>query len=104
MTTDSAGFNQYFVYDKVGRLVGEISHRGSLIEYRYDANDRLLSTVRYVNAISGANLATLANPDSTIEMSTSPGLERLGRAEVDDLRQGGPGHLDDGRHGPDLRI
>ena len=70
MTTDSAGFNQYFVYDKVGRLVGEISHRGSLIEYRYDANDRLVATTSYMNVVTGANLATLANPDSTIEMST----------------------------------
>jgi YD repeat-containing protein len=41
MTTDAAGFNKYFVYDKVGRLVGEVNHRGDLTEYRYDANDRL---------------------------------------------------------------
>jgi YD repeat-containing protein len=70
MTTDAAGFKKYFVYDKVGRLVAEVNHRGDLVEYRYDANDRLIATARYINAITTANLTTLDNPDSTIEMST----------------------------------
>ncbi len=69
VTTDATGFDKYFVYDKVGRLVGEVNDRGDLTEYRYDANDRLVATARYANPISAANLAILADPNSTIEMS-----------------------------------
>ncbi len=70
MTTDATGFDTYFVYDKVGRLVAEVNDRGDLIEHKYDANGRKVATARYINAVTAANLATLANPDSTIEMST----------------------------------
>jgi YD repeat-containing protein len=69
MTTDAAGFNKYFVYDKVGRLVAEVLHNGFITEYRYDANNRGVATLRYFNAVSSANLATLADPNSTIEMA-----------------------------------
>jgi YD repeat-containing protein len=69
MTTDAAGFNKYYVYDKVGRLVAEVLHNGSLTEYRYDANNRVVATLRYINMVSAANLATLADPNSAIEMA-----------------------------------
>jgi YD repeat-containing protein len=69
MTTDAAGFNKYFVYDKAGRMVAEINHRGDMVEYRYDSNDRLIVTRRYTAGVSAANLAALANPDSTLEVA-----------------------------------
>jgi len=70
MVTDATGFNTYFVYDKVGRLVAEVDHRGGLTEYRYDAGNRRVATTRYIHAVASANLTLLANPDSTVEMSS----------------------------------
>ncbi len=69
MTTDASGFNKYFVYDKLGRLVADVLHTGSLTEYRYDANNRVIATLHYMNLVSAANLAILADPNSTIEMA-----------------------------------
>ncbi len=69
MTTDATGFNRYFVYDRASRLVAEINHRGDMIEYRYDSNDRLVATARYTHGVTGANLAALADPNSTLEIS-----------------------------------
>ncbi|HYD39126.1 MAG TPA: LysM peptidoglycan-binding domain-containing protein [Allosphingosinicella sp.] len=69
MSTDAAGFNKYFVYDKVGRLVAEVLHNGSLTEYRYDSGNRIVATLSYMNMAGAANLATLADPNSTIEMA-----------------------------------
>ena len=69
MSTDAAGYNKYFVYDKVGRLVAEVLNNGFITEYRYDANNRVVASLRYLYSVSAANLATLSDPDSTIEMA-----------------------------------
>ncbi|HEX8222848.1 MAG TPA: LysM peptidoglycan-binding domain-containing protein [Allosphingosinicella sp.] len=70
MTTDATGFNTYHLYDKVGRRVADINHKGDLTEYRYDANNRPIATIRYANAVSSGYFASLADPNSTIELAT----------------------------------
>ena len=57
------GTKTYSIYDNAGRLTGEADNAGYLTEYRYDADNRLVGSIRYQNAISAANLASLANPD-----------------------------------------
>lgn len=69
ITTDATNHNSYFVYDKTGRKVADVDHYGNLIEYRYDANDRLVATIRYATAITADQLTTLQDPLSNIEMS-----------------------------------
>ena len=70
MTTDATGFKTYHLYDKRGRRVADINHQGHLTEYRYDANNREIATIRYANAVSSGYFASLADPDSTIELAT----------------------------------
>lgn len=62
--------DSYVVYDKVGRKVADIDHYGSLTEYRYDANDRIVASVRYTTRITAAQLTTLQNPASNVEMAS----------------------------------
>jgi YD repeat-containing protein len=70
ITTDATNHNSYVVYDKTGRKVADVDHYGNLIEYRYDANDLLVTTIRYATAITSTQLTTLQNPLSNVEMST----------------------------------
>ncbi|HEX8225714.1 MAG TPA: polymorphic toxin-type HINT domain-containing protein [Allosphingosinicella sp.] len=68
--TDATGFSNYYIYDKAGRKVADANHYGDLVEYRYDSSDRLVTIARFTNRLTAAQLATLANPDAVVEMST----------------------------------
>src|SRR5258705_2268467 len=57
---DATGRKTYHLYDNVGRKVADISSAGEVAEYKYDADNRLIATVRYANINSG----TLANLDT----------------------------------------
>ena len=59
----------YHVYDAVGRTVADVDAGGAMTEYRYDANDRLVATVRYATLLSAAQLALAANPNASPEIS-----------------------------------
>jgi YD repeat-containing protein len=67
--TDANGIASYVLYDKAGRKVADVDQSGAVTEYRYDANDRLVATTRYTSPTDPANLITLADPNSTVEMS-----------------------------------
>ncbi|WP_432200672.1 putative toxin [Erythrobacter sp. W53] len=59
----------YFVYDKAGRMVGEVAPGGWLTEYFYDSQSRIISTINYTNAVGSVMLSQLDNPDNSLEMS-----------------------------------
>ena len=69
VVTDANGIKNYVLYDKVGRKVADIGQSGEITEYRYDADNRLVATVRYATTISATALTAAANPSSTIEMA-----------------------------------
>lgn len=69
IATDASGRTSYAVYDKLGRKVADVNHLGEMVAYRYDLADRLVATTRYATPLSAAQLALLANPNSTAELS-----------------------------------
>ncbi len=51
---DATGKKSYFLYDQVGRKVADISSMGDVVEYRYDANNRLIATLVHGARYSGS--------------------------------------------------
>ncbi|MBN8811110.1 MULTISPECIES: GH-E family nuclease [unclassified Sphingomonas] len=68
IATDAAGLSRYSAYDKAGRLIADVNHYGDMTEYRYDANDRIVSTTRYATRLTAGQLAILQNPDSVFDV------------------------------------
>jgi YD repeat-containing protein len=58
-TVDPTGISIHILYDEAGRKIAEIDGTGSLTEYRYNADNQLTRTIRYANAVTAANLASL---------------------------------------------
>ncbi len=59
-TEDPTGVKGWVFYDEAGRKVGEVDGAGSLIEYRYDANNNVTRTIRYANPVT----ATITDPST----------------------------------------
>ena len=85
MTTDLAGVRQYVLYDEAGRKVADIDDMGALTQYVYDAASEVIKTIRYADALSSAQLASLldsqgnpANVSLATLLSNLPTI--LGRA------------------------
>lgn len=55
------GIKSYMLYDRVGRKVADIGELGETTEYRYDAADRLIATIRYATKLSANALGTVAD-------------------------------------------
>lgn len=73
VATDATGVSTYSLYDYVGRKVAEIDADGSLAEFKYNANDQLIATVRYKNTLTSAQMTSLAaNPATTLLSSVRP--------------------------------
>ena len=68
--TEATGGNSYYLYDKAGRRTAEINHYGWIVEFQYDANNRVIGEGRYVNGVSAAHLATLADPNNSLDIAT----------------------------------
>jgi|GEM_PF-475336 YD repeat-containing protein len=65
MTTGPTGQRSYVLYDEAGRKAADITAGGTLTQYLYDVNHRLIRTLRYAQAVSGANLARLVASDGS---------------------------------------
>ncbi len=61
MVTDPLGNKTYFLYDNVGRKVADIAADGQITEYKYDAGNRLVATIRYATLLTSTQLATLVD-------------------------------------------
>ncbi|MEQ1810433.1 MAG: hypothetical protein ABL889_10930 [Terricaulis sp.] len=60
----------YFLYDKAGRKIADISHDGQVIEYKYDALNRIAATARYNTLLTAPQLTTLGDPNSEVEIAS----------------------------------
>ncbi|WP_375397984.1 hypothetical protein, partial [uncultured Sphingomonas sp.] len=67
--TDGNGIDSYVVYDRLSRKVADITQDGAVTEYRYDADDRLVATVRYANRLDAAQRALAADTGVSPDMS-----------------------------------
>ncbi|WP_086139183.1 MULTISPECIES: LysM peptidoglycan-binding domain-containing protein [unclassified Janthinobacterium] len=65
MTTGPTGQRSYVLYDEAGRKAADITAGGTLTQYQYDANNQLIRTLRYAQAVSSANLARLVAADGS---------------------------------------
>ena len=76
--TDARDDKTYYIYDAVGRKVGEVRedgteggpNTGSLVEYRYDLANRLVATYRYSVSVTADHVTQLANPGNTLTIGT----------------------------------
>jgi YD repeat-containing protein len=59
--TQPTGEKTYYLYDEMGRKVGEIDGEGALTEYTYNANDQLVRTYGYTNKVSPSMLIAVEN-------------------------------------------
>lgn len=69
IVADATGRESYIVYDQAGRKVADVNHLREIVAYRYDQADRLVATIRYSGALDAAQLALLADPDTSAELS-----------------------------------
>ncbi|MGQ7830152.1 LysM peptidoglycan-binding domain-containing protein [Altererythrobacter sp. Z27] len=69
VATDERGLRTHYLYDKLGRQTGVISHDGHLVECRYDAAGRVVASTRFALGVSSINLATLQNPNNTLTIA-----------------------------------
>jgi YD repeat-containing protein len=83
--TDALGKRDFIFYDDAGRQTGAMDPRGILTEYRYDAANRLIATVRYANAMSTAAINSLfdasGNPTTATVASVRPATTNYDRWE-----------------------
>jgi YD repeat-containing protein len=63
--TDRTGRSSYFLYDHAGRKTADIGAYGNITEYKYDADDRIIATVRYATTVGSAltGLQSMATTD-----------------------------------------
>ncbi|ALN89264.1 hypothetical protein [Lysobacter gummosus] len=71
MTEDALGAKTHVLYDEAGRRVAEIDSAGALTEYLYDANNQVIKTTRYANAVSAAGLASLIDGSGKPKQTTT---------------------------------
>ena len=61
--------NSYSLYNDIGQKVADIGHDGELVEYRYDANGRVVATIRYKNTLSTTLMSSLeADPAFEVDL------------------------------------
>ena len=71
-STDAADMVTRHVYDAGNRLAYSVDQLGNVVELRHDAAGRLIDTVRYAQALSGAVLAELFGADPAPDGTTPP--------------------------------
>ena len=107
MTIDPTGRRNYMMYDHSGRKIADIDSDGSVIEYRYDGNDNLISTTRYVNKMSIGRPPLgrpLGQSDRGQLQPASPGRPCRRPVDLPGLRLRPAPDPDDRRHRRDQRV
>lgn len=56
---DATDVRRYHIYDGAGRKVADVAEDGSIVEYGYDADNRLVETVRYRAKVASGVLGQL---------------------------------------------
>ncbi|WP_066807580.1 pre-toxin TG domain-containing protein [Sphingomonas asaccharolytica] len=78
IANDATQHNSYMIYDNAGRKVGDVDHYGQLTEYKYDASNRIIATIRYATALTSTQLTTLQNPTSSFDLATNRPADNAG--------------------------
>ena len=68
IATDATGRKRYTVYDGANRRVADVVGNGEMTEYRYDANDRIVGTVRYATNVTIP--AALNDPNASVSVAS----------------------------------
>nr|WP_197414775.1 RHS repeat protein [Lysobacter enzymogenes] len=71
MSEDALGARTHVLYDEAGRRVAEIDAAGALTEYVYDANNQVVKTLAYANAVGAAGLAALLDAEGKPKQTAS---------------------------------
>lgn len=83
--TSPIGVKSYFLYDNAGRKIADVDADGSLVEYRFDAANRLLATIQYATALTQTQIDSLVdgsgNPTSVGLAAIRPGSTAADRIE-----------------------
>jgi trimeric autotransporter adhesin len=74
---DATGDRTYFLYDHVGRKVADVSSAGDIIEYRFDADNRVGTQINYCTRLTSTQVAGLDN------LSVAPDINSLRPARDD---------------------
>ncbi|MEH3040399.1 MAG: LysM peptidoglycan-binding domain-containing protein [Sphingomonas paucimobilis] len=67
IVADATGRKSYTIYDGANRRVADVVGNGEMTEYRYDANDRIVGTVRYDTNITIP--AALNDPNGSVSVA-----------------------------------
>ncbi len=69
---DPALNSHYYLYDMAGRKTADIAADGSMIEYQYDLDNRLVKTIRYVVKTTASLTDGSGNPNNPLASSVRP--------------------------------
>ncbi|WP_164119067.1 RHS repeat protein [Sphingorhabdus sp. Alg239-R122] len=81
MATDSLDKHTHFFHDDAGRKVLDVAPDGSLTEYKYDSEGRLVATVVYHEQLDATQLASLASGFDPVDVDYTtllPGTAHAG--------------------------
>jgi len=74
IAVDPTGLKTYYLYDNIGRKVADILADGTITEYGYNANDRLIFTEVHANKLTSGQLASLVdangNPSTSVTLAS----------------------------------
>jgi YD repeat-containing protein len=68
VTIDANTNKTYTVYDHAGRKTADVDSYGNVREYRYDADNRVVATIRWNTPISSSNLTALATATNGLQI------------------------------------
>ncbi|MDB5841831.1 MAG: LysM peptidoglycan-binding protein, partial [Herminiimonas sp.] len=87
MTQDATGVRAWMLYDEAGRKIGDIDGDGSLSEYVYNRNDRIVRTISYATSIAVERLVDADGAPRALalaDLRPAPGAQdRTTRADYD---------------------
>jgi YD repeat-containing protein len=69
VVTGPDGIKNYMLYDRQNRKVADIDNDGSLIEYRYDAANRMIASIAYANVLSASQITQLGDLATDVQLS-----------------------------------
>ncbi|MDE2440229.1 MAG: RHS repeat protein, partial [Betaproteobacteria bacterium] len=73
VSVDALAQRDFTFYDDAGRKSGYMDRKGQLTEFRYDAENRLVATIRYANAMSGFATGSLYDANGQPTRATITG-------------------------------
>jgi len=67
---DATGLKTYHIYDKAGRKTADVAAGGDIIEYKYDADNRIVATIHYCTRLTSTQILSLDNQNAPADINT----------------------------------